>query len=164
MNLENILYGTDRFVDLEPVITNVKEAISFWGIRYVYIQGEKETFPIDILAKRIIELMKKTKFEFTDDERIAGKKIAAKIDKIYEDNDKRLTQKWFITRFICYIIDQTRGYSPRFYWEDDNKKFNYYTKNQYQLEFNRQPTEKEKFSTAFYQDIGRVVLYAPPQG
>ena len=102
MNLEKILYGTVQFVDLEPVIEDVKENIAFCGFRYVYIQGEKETFSIHILAKRVLELMKQTRFEYTDEEREAGKKIAASINRIYENNDERLKRKFFITLFLLY--------------------------------------------------------------
>lgn len=96
MNLENKLYQTDSFVELWPTIENVREEISFFGVRYVYLSGEEETFPIDILAKRVMQLIKKTKYEFTDEERSAGRLIARKIDKIYADNDTRLERKWFM--------------------------------------------------------------------
>jgi hypothetical protein len=46
MDLEKKLYNTDSFVDLEPIMENVEEGISFWGRRYVCIKGEKETFSI----------------------------------------------------------------------------------------------------------------------
>ena len=163
MNLENSLYKTDQFVELEPIIENVREDISFWGDRYVYIQGSDDRFPIDILAKRIIELMKKTKFEFNDEERAAGKKIAAKIDQIYADNDKRLEGKWFITQILCYIWDNLRdgGYTPRFYWEDrENEAFDRYTASQYKEKFNHSPSKMS--SMTWYRDIGYIELYYPP--
>jgi hypothetical protein len=130
MNLEKKLYNTDSFVELESIIENVEEGISSWGRRYVYIKGEKETFSIDILAKRVLEIMKQKRFEYSDVERNAGKIIAAKIDQIYDDNDKRLEGKWFITRFLCYILEQisyinNHPYPPRFLWENDHRKFNF---------------------------------------
>ncbi|KIC72681.1 hypothetical protein [Candidatus Protochlamydia amoebophila] len=171
MYLENSLYQTDKFAELEPVIEQVKEDITFWGTRYVYLPGSSGRFPIDILARRVIELMEKTRFEYTEEERNAGKKIAAKIDQIYQDNDKKLKGKWFLTRFFCYLQDnfRERGYHPRFHWEtcDENQNFNYYTASQYQATFNRMPSVDQKASTthynAYYKDLGTIVLYFPPE-
>lgn len=164
MNLENNLYLTDKFVELEQIIGNVKENITFCGSRYVYIQGEKETFSIHILAKRVMELMKQTRFEYTDEEREAGKKIAASITRIYEDNDERLKRKFFITRFFCYIIDQINAYSPRFDWRYEHKKFDYYTKKQYEETFNSKPKKHGGVCNTLYIDIGlHVVLYHAPE-
>lgn len=169
MNLESSLYRTDKFVALEPIIENVKEDISFWGIRYVYIQGSKDRFPIDILAKRVIELIRKTNFEFTDKERAAGEKIAIKIDRIYEDNDLRLQNKWFITRILCYISDnlfRTRDdivkgiYDTRFYWkEGENTTFDFYTDTQFLEKFNYSPNKE---SSNKYRGFANVSLYPSP--
>lgn len=165
MNLENKLYQTDSFVELWPTIENVREEISFFGVRYVYLSGEEETFPIDILAKRVIQLIRKTKYEFTDEERSAGRLIARKIDKIYADNDTRLESKWFITRFICYIRDNLRdgGYSPRFYWEVccERKVFDRYTISQYKNAFHSEPNEPYADSIGI-PNVGRIDLYRPP--
>ncbi|WP_075883059.1 hypothetical protein [Candidatus Protochlamydia sp. W-9] len=174
MHLENSLYQTDKFVELEPVIEHVKEGITFWGTRYVYLPGSSDRFPIDILARRVMDLMEKTRFEYMEEERNAGKKIAAKIDQIYQDNDKRLKGKWFLTRFFCYLQDEFRGiieapHNPRFHWEtcDENQNFNYYTASQYQAIFNRMPSVDQEASTthynAYYKDLGTIVLYFPPE-
>ncbi|CAF23422.1 hypothetical protein [Candidatus Protochlamydia amoebophila] len=172
MHLENSLYQTDKFVELEPVIEHVKEGITFWGTRYVYFSESSDRFHIDILARRVIELMEKTRFEYTEEERNAGKKIASKINQIYQDNDKRLSRKWFLTRFFCYLQDnigmlREGGYGPHFYWKSDNKTFNYYTASQYQEKFNRMPDKEQIASTthynAYYKDLGTIVLYFPPE-
>jgi len=165
MNLEKKLYSTDSFVDLEPIIENVEEGISFWGRRYVYIKGEKETFSIDILAKRVLEIMKQKRFEYSNVERNTGKRIASKIDQIYDNNDKKLEKKWFITRFLCYILEQisyinSHSYPPRFDWEEDNVLFKFYTKKQYEETFGSKPPKK--MSNTYYMrfnDIGSIMLY-----
>jgi hypothetical protein len=162
MNLEMLLYNSDKFIDLEPIIDGVKENISFWGHRYVYISGEKLTFPIDILPKRILELMKNNRYEYTDDERDAGKRIAAKINQIYEDNDERLIGKWFITRFFCYIIDQLSGYSPRFYWEEDHRIFDFYTEKQYEEIFHIKPVKDDWVWYRWQQGVGSISFYKAP--
>ncbi|MBS4163990.1 hypothetical protein PRO82_001299 [Candidatus Protochlamydia amoebophila] len=156
MHLENSLYQTDKFVELEPVIEHVKEGITFWGTRYVYLPESSDRFHIDILARRVIELMKKTRFEYTEEERAAGKKIAAKIDQIYQDSDKRLAGKWFLTRFFCYLQDNFRegGYHPRFHWEYDKESFNYYKASQNQETFNRMPEENNQTQITSYKSIG----------
>ncbi len=166
MNLNTFLYATDKFIELEPTIDHVKEDISFWGIRYVYLDGSKDRFPIDILAKRVMELVKSKHFEYSNQERIAGKKIAAKIDKIYESNDDRLERKWFITQYLCYFIDSLRngGYHIGFHWNDgrDNKVFDYYTNQQYQEEFSSNPDNR---LSKWWGDgeVGRIRLYRKTQ-
>ena len=110
-----------------------------------------------------MELMEKNRFEYTKVERAAGQIIAAKIDRIYEDNDKRLGSKWFITRILCYIRDQLQGYSPRCDWKDEREDFYFYTEKQYEDEFHRKPKEQEMASTTLYYDIGRITLYRAPK-
>ena len=163
INLEKRLYNTDSFVDLELIIEDVAEDISFWGRRYVYLKGEKETFSIHILAKRVLELMEQHRFEYTNDERAAGKRIAAKINHIYEDNIKRLDGKWFITRILCYIRDQMNSCSPCVGWTDGRRNFKLYTERQYQEEFHSKPNKKDIALETWYQDIGHTVLYYAPK-
>lgn len=162
MSLQNSLYITDKFVELEPIIENVKEDVSFWGTRYVYLEDCEDRFPIDILAGRVIELVKKTKFEFSDEERAAGKKIAAKIDQIYLDNDNRLEEKWLITRILCYLKDNFSNYPPRFYWECfEGKAFDYYTASQYCSTF-QHPLPNSPHASIGYVGLGKVELYREP--
>ena len=165
MSLDKILYGTDKFVELESTISSVQEEISFWGHRYVYIPGGQEKFPIDILAKRILELMEKFNFEYSDDERAAGKKIAAKIDQLYDENDKRLEGKWCITQWLCWFVDSAwhftnKGYPPSFHWH--RTKFDRYTAKQYEEKFHCQ-VEQSQLETSMETDKGRICLYAPPK-
>lgn len=159
MNLEYTLFTKESFVDLEPIIENIREGISFWGTRYVYIQGEKETFPIDILTKRISELMKQHNFEYSDAERTAGKKISAKIDQIYEDNNKRLEKIWcIITYVLCCIKDLKRTYKTPYYnWIFDHVRFDGYTDKQYEEKFHCKPDPKASFNIK-----DGVKLYFPP--
>ena len=74
-------------------------------------------------------------------ERLVGKTVVSLTDKLYEDNDKRMRSKNFITKIICFIrriftllgmmIRNDKG--ERFKWEmDSNKNFHlYYTKTEY---------------------------------
>lgn len=139
MNLNKCLHATDKFIELEPLIERVKSDISFWGIRYVYLDGSNDRFPIDILATRVMELVQKKQFEYSSQERTAGKKIAAKIDQIYKNNEEMLKTKWLITQYLCYFIDSCRsgGYHVGFFWKVGGNKnvFEYYTERQYQKEF-----------------------------
>ncbi|KIC72698.1 hypothetical protein [Candidatus Protochlamydia amoebophila] len=171
MHLENSLYQTVKFVELEPVIEHVKEGITFWGTRYVYLSESSDRFHIDILARRVLDLMEKTRFEYTEEERSAGKKIAAKINQIYQDNNKRLAGKWFLTRFFCYLQDnfnlitEAPYNNPRFRWECcyENRIFNYYTASQYQETFNRMPETNSQAQSTSHRDIGYIALYRPPK-
>ena len=139
MNLNKCLHATDNFIELKPLIERVKSDISFWGYRYVYLEGSNNRYPIDILATRVMELVQKKHFEYTNLERTAGKKIAAKIDQIYKNNDELLKNKCFITRYLCNFFEIFRngGYHNGFYWYEggDNQVFEYFTERQYLEEF-----------------------------
>ena len=164
MNLNKCLHATDNFIELKPLIERVKSDISFWGYRYVYLEGSNNRYPIDILATRVMELVQKKHFEYTNLERTAGKKIAAKIDQIYKNNDELLKIKCFITRYLSYIIDVytfiTVEFAPRYKWFifGDNQVFKYYTARQYQEEFQVKP---DKSSDFWHLDSKNPTLYRP---
>jgi hypothetical protein len=82
MNLTQAL-RTDSIIALQSVLQQTDENISFFGFRFVYNRNYNEKLPIDSLANRIMELAKQKKFEFSDEERAAGKKICARIIILY---------------------------------------------------------------------------------
>ncbi|WP_042280048.1 hypothetical protein [Candidatus Protochlamydia sp. R18] len=141
MNFQQVLTSTQSFVKLEPVINQASDEISFWGKRYIYIQRYKQDFPLHDLVACIIEIVIQKEFEFSPEEREAGRKIAAKINQLYQNNDNKLENKNLITRQLCKLRDAwlnwtTPYYSPRFKWEHTfNNFFEYYTKKQYIILF-----------------------------
>lgn len=148
MNIYIELNKFCSFETLDPFVQNAKEEISFFGYRYIYVDGYKDVLRIDSLAKRVLEILSENfKFEFDENERAFLKKISNKVDLIYKNNDDRIKQKFLITRIICSFRDwlhnfEQWGYGIRFQWDHENESFNYYTESQYFKVFKTNPTTK----------------------
>lgn len=149
MNIYIELNNFRSFEALDTFVKNSKEEISFFGYRYIYVDGYKGVLPIDALAKRVLEILSKD-FEFDEKERAFLKNISNKVDLIYKNNDDRINQKLLITRIICSFRDwlhnfEKWGYGVRFQWDHKNESFNYYTKNQYNNVFKILPSSTPDF-------------------
>jgi hypothetical protein len=144
MNLTQAL-RTDSIITLQSVIQQTDEDISFFGFRFVYNRNYNGKLAIDTLADRIMELAKQKKFEFSDEERAAGKKICARIIILYSNNKKKINEKNYFTRKLCKIRDfwksLTDGYGTTYKWSsnDGHGLFNFYTKAQYETRFGPVP-------------------------
>lgn len=135
--------------DLYRLSEKANTKVTWWGKRYVYVEGYKGKLKIDALNIRLKELVIKN-FEFNEVEREMGKKISAKISYIYERNDELVKNSNCLKKIIVKILDfltnlKNCGYGPRFYWEEvQDDYFNYYTLKQFQNVFNRLPLPKEE--------------------
>jgi hypothetical protein len=129
---------------MESDLLHAKEDISFFGYRYVYIPKFDGKIAIDDFPSRVMSLIRKN-FDFDENERSSGKKIASHINKLYEDNDKKTGKKNILTRLFCKVRDfwnqniKNLGYGTRFDWDSEKNSFEFYTKNQYQKLFNSAP-------------------------
>lgn len=104
-NLNNI----NSFKELYSIAEKVEENISFGGSRFIHIRGFEGKLPIYALSKRMLEIVRiiklkrdvildKTEYEFE-------KKLTAKINVIYENNDKRTKNKNPLTQLFCALRD-----------------------------------------------------------
>lgn len=88
LNLNTVLANTSSFADLDSLVKDANEDISFWGFRYVYVPGYKGKVHIDALAKKVNTLVRAS-FDFSEEERELGKQIVSKINQLYTANDNR---------------------------------------------------------------------------
>lgn len=147
--LNTALNNTSSFTDLYTITKDIKEGVSFFGFRYVSVQGYRGRVHIDKLSLAIQSVIKKN-CDYDEINRAKLKEISFKITDLYKSNDKTLKQKNIITRLFCEIRDSCRcikeqGVGPRFQWEmgSENKLYKLYTANQYLSSFGVDPT-KEK--------------------
>ncbi|CCB84999.1 putative uncharacterized protein [Parachlamydia acanthamoebae UV-7] len=147
--LNTALNNTSSFTDLYTITKDIKEGVSFFGFRYVSVQGYRGRVHIDKLSLAIQSVIKKN-CNYDEINRAQLKEISFKITNLYKSNDKTLKQKNIITRLFCEIRDSCRsikeqGVGPRFQWEKGirGRLYDFYTANQYLSSFGVDPT-KEK--------------------
>jgi len=164
MNIQTALSNARSFSELLPIAQHAEVNISFWGSRYVCVNGYQGTLEVDALASKTLELLRQTNYEFSEEEREVGKRLAGRIDNVYHDdmmqciNAPCFTQitMFFIT-FTSSIIDWIRGVpSTQFEWygleqrlwhvspPNYNSDFNYYTRAQLQAVFGITPEEADR--------------------
>jgi len=149
IQLKTAISNASNFIELAPIVRNAKEAISFFGARYIYVEGYGGSVDIDAIAARFMALQK-THFEPTEEEREIGREITPLISKIYESNYSRHMN--IVTKIFCIFRDFLRnlsilfsgqGYGTRGTWGTDGgcvEFFDSYTLTQYQKVFGEPPT------------------------
>ncbi|MBA3722219.1 MAG: hypothetical protein H0W88_07450 [Parachlamydiaceae bacterium] len=159
MKIQTFLEKTSTYRELEPVFKKAKEDISFFGCRYIFVEGYSGTLHINDLASHVMNLLEKTNYEFDEIDRKPGFFLSKRIGHLYEVNNKRMKDKNTVTRTMCKIRDFVREmyyfffgkkiYDPSFVWERTNDSFFYYTANQYKNTYGEIPTSepREHFPT-----------------
>lgn len=155
MNIQTALSNARSFSELLPIAQHAEVNITFWGSRYVCVNGYQGTLDVDALASKTLELLRQTNYEFSEQERDVGKRLAWRIDNVYADagtqcrNAHCFTQiTMFFIAFTSSIIDWIRGVpSTRLEWfgleqrlwhvspPNYNSDFDYYTRVQLQAVF-----------------------------
>jgi len=144
MNIKNALSDAVSFKDILYMADKSKPKISFFGYKSISVAGYNSFLNLDDLAASTMKAIEKN-FNFTEEERAIGKELAKRIDKIYEESDELVKMSNIFTRIIHalrkFISDLCDcGYNTRFYWEViERKDFEFYTKEQYQIVFNKSP-------------------------
>lgn len=148
VELKTAFGNVSSFGEWATLLKEVKEEVSFFGTQYLYAEGYKGTVDIHAACRVSRSLVNKS-FEFSKKERLAGREVVKLTDKIYKDHDKRMSNKNFITKIICFIrsfftflgmiIRNDKG--ERFIWEmgSERRFYYYYTRNQYQESFGKLP-------------------------
>lgn len=90
------------FSELCPLIRNANVFLSFWGSRYIRVQGRVESLTIDALAQRVLELVKQNP-DFDQKERSHGKTIARLINQLYDASDKQVLESSWFTRLFVFL-------------------------------------------------------------
>lgn len=103
--IQKKLASIDTFQDLETIAQKAKENISFFGRRYIHIQGCKGKLHIDALDHKIyvLKIHNKSPCEHEID---ACKRIKLIIAKLYQSNDSRKLNiiTWIFAQFRDFFI------------------------------------------------------------
>lgn len=181
MNLEAIVSRTDSLLELGQIADKAEPKLSFWGARYLCVQGYQDTLHIDSLADRVIELHRKKQCEYTKAEREVGRILSQKINHLYDLHYTQLWQANYLTRILvilrdipscvyCCFIKQDRLTSVNWYGVDYTNGmtnvFSMYTRSQFKEEFGFYPEESEQNgchrSAPDNLGLGIPIMWDPP--
>lgn len=162
-DISSALRQVECFAQLKYIVKNARAKLSPFGKRCIEVQNHQGTLPIDALAKKVLELVKKNP-DFDEVERSHGKACIKPINDIYKEIDlqvekaKGLKRTLTKLRSIPYLILScfSRNYSKiQWNWryckiatfdsslpdaKGNYQLFKLYTKNQYKAVFQKDPT------------------------
>ena len=101
--IQPVLANISSLSDVFPIIKKAKEEISFFGCRYISVEGYDGALPIHALSARVMELAKTTLN--TSQKDLLDQEIVPLIDEIYRLNEERTKEKNAFTRILCGIRD-----------------------------------------------------------
>lgn len=153
MNIKMAVSRACSFSELMTIAEHAEARFSFWGTRYVCSTGYEGTLSIDAFAARTLELVKQFNYEFSLTEHASGRRLAKKIDVLYDKNDEQVSQAACFSRILhvlrvlpCaifyYLIYGDRGIGWQWRGQHhSNTIFEYYTRAQFQDAFGMSPEE-----------------------
>jgi hypothetical protein len=156
MDIQAAVSSARSFSELRLIAERAQPHFSFWGSRYVTVSGYEGILDIDALASRTMELLDQFNFEFSLAEHNAGKRLAARIDRIYDEHLEQVNQADCFTRvldvlrnFPCalfnYLMYGDRGVIFRWRGQEQyNDSFDCYSRTQFQNAFHMSPEEAER--------------------
>ncbi|MGK5595609.1 MAG: hypothetical protein ACSNEK_09685 [Parachlamydiaceae bacterium] len=142
LDIGQALAQTNSFVALEPLVKAASPKLSFWGARRMTVRGYQGELKINSLVSKTLAL-REANPHFDQVERAAGKKIAAKLNQIYEISDRQVRTANLITKLFAYIRmlwePGDEPYGDRMEWEviGMNEIFEKYTQDQYENVFGK---------------------------
>jgi len=155
MKIDSVLANTKALSELHKIVATPHVHLSFWGQRYVTIDGFEGSLHIDDLSSWVIEYINQNP-HFDEIERASGAVLAKMIDKIYEESDQQVKQSYLITRFFTELRECRFPKGPwnfchtRWLWSDAeelnvdcyNQVFDFYTHRQFEIKFGFPPDGK----------------------
>ena len=104
LEIQSILGKSVSFSDLLPIAKKAKAELSFWGCRYIVVNGYKGSLPIDTLNKCVNDmlLMRKPMGILTREER---KSLIDEIDRVYEEIDVKESAANTLTTIFMELRD-----------------------------------------------------------
>jgi hypothetical protein len=164
MTTKNISSEFDKvssFNTVKNMAENAKIHLSFGGCYYFTVKGYNGYISgADAFLIKVMELVKKTNYEFDENQRDAGWEISKKIDQFYENQNTIYKNSCLLTKILSVIReifnDRTNSRSEycslklfpnyvdknlRWPWLDffDSMLFALYTPNQYRKVFKKAP-------------------------
>ena len=159
MEIQTALSRASSFSELLQIADLAEPHLSFWGTEFVSVSGYEGTLSIHELAARTLELLQQLNYEFSEEEREQGTRLASRVDNIYYNADDLQKDILCITK-IMYIIKTIFSFEWLFYsgsytrtqWHGEawvyrlgpmvyNDDFEYYTRSQFQQKFGLSPEE-----------------------
>jgi hypothetical protein len=132
-SLKNKISTATSFRELCSYTQRAHPHISFFGRRYISVEGCTGTVDINELPQRVLELIKQDP-HFNEEERSHGKTIASRIDRLYHHSEELLADTNLCTRCMGNLAKRVRilcdDSSPEYLWRrlntyrslDDGKK------------------------------------------
>lgn len=142
MKIEDYFKSIQSYEKLHEIAEKSEPRISFWGSEHILVEGYDGYLEIDSIIKRLFELVKKN-YEFNEVERGFGKRIASKMNFIYEKSDEIYKTCNIFTRVLVFIRGLLGPAFTRTAWElyDDKTTFEFYTRSQFNGVFGYSPEE-----------------------
>ena len=181
MQIQQKLSETKSFSGLLPLAEHAEAKLSFWESRYLCVVGYEGTLGIDALASKTLELLHQANYEFSEEEREVGVRLAKRIDVLYNDINIQFANYSFFNKIIGFFIDvissvfnmiisrpniQHKWYGVGLYanpdlGQDSNNDFSFYTQAQLQARFNISPAEASRRGFFSYE-IGGIRRWREP--
>lgn len=124
MKLEQVLTSTQNYENLCALAEKAEPKISFWGSERIVIDGYQGSVGIEAITSRVFEMLAKNE-EFSEVERGYGKRIASRINHIYEGRDEILKARNIVTKILVFLRNLSLQTSPRGYWEFYEAKYTF---------------------------------------
>jgi hypothetical protein len=181
MQIQQRLSETQSFSGLLPLAEHAEAKLSFWESRYLCVAGYEGTLGIDALASKTLELLHQANYEFSEEEREVGVRLARRIDVLYNDINIQIANYSCCKKTIFFFINvvsslfygiighpdiRSKWYGIGLYANHDlgqysNDDFSFYTQAQLQARFNISPAEASRRGFFSYE-IGGIRRWREP--
>ncbi|NGX47636.1 MAG: hypothetical protein K1000chlam3_01015 [Chlamydiae bacterium] len=104
MNINDFFSTVQSYEELYHVAEKATPHHSFFGSRFITVQGYQGQLPLDAIMERVLQLEKKN-IEFNETERKYGQFIVKKIDWIYEKSDEQVRASNIFSQLFVYLND-----------------------------------------------------------
>lgn len=170
MDVQTKVHDTRSFEELSQIADRAEVKLSFWGNVHIAVAGHEGQLDCDALAAKTMGLLKQLKYEFSEQERIAGTRLAGKIEHLYRDISAQLGSANFFIKTLrivkgiaemffdwisgghSFYFGELRDFgisSIQYEWhgillQDTNDDFSFYTEKQLQTVFGISREEAER--------------------
>lgn len=127
MDINRVLPTIQTFSDLRPITEQADVHLSFWGSRYLTVNGYEGSLPIDSLVEHLYKMLRQRP-NFDDTENRHGIVIENRIDHFYEKSDDLVNHSNCFTMLIVRISDFVSSiyttlfkgqYTTRYSWDGE---------------------------------------------
>ena len=126
INIRDAIRDANSFTQLSQIAEKAEPKLSFWGCRYIEVDGYGGYLGIDDLAARTMQLLKENR-HFEEDQRPAGRLLSERVDYIYDESWAQVWGTWNLIAKILAILRsldfsglcplQSRCLTTETYWQ-----------------------------------------------